>query len=128
MYNPSIKKRPLILNVPRAPLTVKTQQLTYTISSHRNRIALTVRDIPLKPGSQFVCINIRNRLMPQYFSKTKLFSLSYILLLSYTYILNIQNTNINIYFVATDNNFIVFIMHATCSAQYVHLQARVWKI
>jgi len=109
MYNPSITKRPLILNVPRAPLTVKRKQLRYTISSHRTRIALTVRYIPLKPGSKFVCINIRNRLMPQYFNKTRLFSRSYILLLYFTSILNIQNININIYFVVKDNYFILFI-------------------
>ena len=56
MYNPSITKRPLILNVPRVPLTVKPKRLRYTISSHRMRTALIVRDIPLKPGSKFVCI------------------------------------------------------------------------
>jgi len=109
MYNPSITKRPLILNVPRAPLTVKPKRLRYTISSHRTRIALTVRHIPLKPGSKFVCINIRKRLMPQYFNKTRSFSRSYILLLYYTSNLKIHNININIYFVAKNNNFILFI-------------------
>jgi hypothetical protein len=77
MYNPSITKRPLILNVSRVPLTVKPKRLRYTISSHRTRIVLLVRDIPLKPGSKFVCINIRNRLIPQYFNKTVSFSRSY---------------------------------------------------
>jgi len=109
MYNPSITKRPLILNVPRAPLTVKIKRLRYTISSHRTRITLTVRDIPLKPSSKFVCINIRNRLMPQYFNKTRLVSRSSILLLYYTSIPNIQNININIYLVVENKNFILFI-------------------
>ena len=51
MYKPSITNRPLILNVSRAPRTVKPKRLRYTISSHRTKIALTLLDIPLKPGS-----------------------------------------------------------------------------
>jgi hypothetical protein len=48
-------------------------------------------------------------LMPQYLRKTKLFSLSYIFLLFYTSILNIQSTNSNVHFLVKYNNIIIFI-------------------